>query len=187
MSFTQNWFESLAKNNFENIIKPEFVNKNINYLEIGVYEGNCMKYMFDNILSPLSKAFCIDPFENSKTHPDSYNTFILNLNNYLNRLTIIKGFSQYELSKLQKNHFDLIYVDGDHTSLAVFTDGILSFPLLKVGGIMVFDDYLWDYFNKDLNDLRQPYTGINLFCDLYKDKIEIVVKNWQIILRKLSD
>lgn len=133
MSFTQNWFESLAKENFENIIKPIFFNKHINYLEIGVYEGNCMKYMFDNVLSSLSKAYCIDPFENSKTHHDSYDRFIKNITNYQDRLTIIKGFSQYELSKLQKKNFDLIYIDGDHTSLAVFTDGILSFPLLKIG------------------------------------------------------
>ena len=61
MSFTQQWFESLAKNNFENTIKPLFFNKDINYLEIGVYEGNCMHYMFNNVLTPKSKAFCIDP------------------------------------------------------------------------------------------------------------------------------
>ena len=75
-------------------------------------------------------------------------------------------------------------MDGDHSSLAAFTDGMLSLPLLKVGGIMVFDDYLWDYYDKNLSDTRNPYIGINLFCDLYKDKIEIIEKNWQVIIKK---
>jgi hypothetical protein len=33
--------------------------------------------------------------------------------------------------------------DGSHRARDVLEDAVLSWPLLKVGGIMLFDDYLW--------------------------------------------
>ena len=39
--------------------------------------------------------------------------------------------------------FDLIYIDGSHTAADVLTDAVLAFQLLRVGGVMIFDDYLW--------------------------------------------
>lgn len=42
-----------------------------------------------------------------------------------------------------ENKFDFIYVDGLHLSQDVLYDALLSFDLLKVGGILIFDDYLW--------------------------------------------
>ena len=38
---------------------------------------------------------------------------------------------------------DFIYVDGSHQAHDVLCDAILSFKLLRVGGIVCFDDYLW--------------------------------------------
>lgn len=32
-------------------------------------------------------------------------------------------------------------MDGDHTSEGAFLDGLLSWDLLKPGGVMIFDDY----------------------------------------------
>lgn len=52
---------------------------------------------------------------------------------------------------------------------------------------MVFDDYEWLGGNPDKNNLYNPYTGINLFCNIYKDKIEIIIKNWQVIIKKITD
>jgi predicted O-methyltransferase YrrM len=39
--------------------------------------------------------------------------------------------------------FDLIYVDGSHQASDVLTDSIITFQLLRVGGVMTFDDYVW--------------------------------------------
>ena len=58
-------------------------------------------------------------------------------------MNVIIGYSQNELKKLNKNYYDFIYIDGDHTNEGVFIDSVLSFPLLKNGGIIIFDDYLW--------------------------------------------
>jgi len=54
MSFSSNWFDKLAKDNFEHIIKPAFKDKKINYLEIGTYEGASLLYMFNEVLNLLT-------------------------------------------------------------------------------------------------------------------------------------
>jgi len=38
--------------------------------------------------------------------------------------------------------FDIIFIDGDHSSLAVQNDYNATIKLLRPGGFMVFDDYL---------------------------------------------
>jgi predicted O-methyltransferase YrrM len=183
MSFTQNWFESLALVNFETLKNKININMPINFLEIGCFEGNCHKWMYENILiHPDSKSTVIDPFEKSLTHPDSYNKFCKNLEKYLNKITIHKGFSDDVLLKLDKNSYDIIYIDGDHSALAAYKDGVNSFPLLKNNGIMIFDDYLWvgthpvhhvtsDYL---IGGTNNPCKGVNQFYFEFKDKIKLM-------------
>jgi len=185
--FTQTWFEDLAKKNFENFIEPLFKDKPINYLEIGCFEGNCTHYMFKNVLTNIeSKATIIDPFEDSKTHPIMIDTFKNNLKDYLERITIIKGYSNIELPKLNNETYDFIYVDGDHSALAAFQDGMYGFPLLKSGGIMIFDDYLWDYYEPGcLENPKHPYGGINNFLASIEGKYNLVASNWQIVIQKI--
>lgn len=178
-NFSQNWFEGLALANFLKLKEKIDSNKPIHYLEIGCFEGNCHKWMYENILThPLSKSTVIDPFEKSLTHGDCYHTFKNNLSDYLDKVTILKGFSDDILPLLEKETYDIIYIDGDHTAEAAFKDGVNSFPLLKKGGIMIFDDYLWngiggtgEYF---IGNWNNPCTGINCFLFQYKDKIELL-------------
>ena len=190
-SFSSNWFDNLAKDNFENIIKPFFTSKDIKYLEIGCYEGASLHYMFTNIMNTNSTATVIDPFIFYDTQ---LQTFTNNMENYKDRIELIVGYSQTELRKLNRNNYDFIYIDGDHTSDGVFTDAILSLPLLKNGGIIIFDDYLWRHNGShtitsldDINLLHpnNPFSGINKFLELYKDYIEIIESNWQMVIRKL--
>lgn len=186
--FSQDWFETHAKNNFENYIKPEFKNKTINVLEIGCFEGNCSLYMFENILDDNSTLTVIDPFNDTHTHgfwKNIYETYTNNLNKYIDRINIINGFSNKELYKLKEKSFDFIYIDGDHTSLAALADGIMAWPLLKCGGIMSFDDYTWQGGNPDLNHTSNPHSGINYFLKSYEGYYELIVKNWQVIIKKL--
>ena len=56
----------------------------------------------------------------------------------------------------QKNHkhFDLIYIDGDHSSEQVKIDLVNSWKVLKNGGFLVLDDYMW-CFIKILKKIHQ--------------------------------
>jgi len=105
-------------------------------------------------------------------------------------LTIDKGFSDVQLSKLlsngKKNYFDFIYIDGSHLGPDVLCDAVLSFRLLKVNGVMAFDDYLWPSASKSLT--RVPKLAIDSFINLYSEKINIFnAPLYQIYIKKISD
>ena len=187
MSFTQNWFEILALKNFQTLKNIIDINKPINVLEIGCFQGNCHLWLYENILiHPDSKSEVIDPFEKSITHsdlqhPNTFDIFCNNLYKYKDKITIHKGFSDDILPTLEKNSFDIIYIDGDHSSLATYNDGVNSFTLLKKGGIMIFDDYLWNglYVNDNMDIYRiggelNPCRGINKFLSEYSEKYELL-------------
>ena len=41
----------------------------------------------------------------------------------------------------QQPEYDYIYIDGSHMPKWVLIDAVLSWDLLKKGGLMIFDDY----------------------------------------------
>ncbi len=97
-------------------------------MEIGVFEGECSRWIIDNIL----------------THKDSW---LVGIDPYVDinikKMTFMKRYSQDVMlgNEFRKESFDFIYIDGHHTVISVMRDFVFTWPLLKVGGIMVFDDY----------------------------------------------
>ena len=191
--FSSDWFDKLAKNNFENVIVSLYREKQFKYLEIGTFEGASLYYLLNNC--PNCQAFVIDPFDNFNGTINQLQTFKDNLKEHLHKITIIKGYSKNYLPTFEENTFDCIYVDGDHTSYGVLIDAFLSFPLLKSGGYMIFDDYMWihndgshqipDENDPRLQDKLNPHTGINIFLSFYKENVQIFAKNWQLIIKKI--
>ncbi len=60
-------------------------------------------------------------------------------------------------------------------------DAIKSFELLKIGGILIFDDYIWGYYK---NPMDNPAGAINSFLRLKKGAFEILSVYGQLILKK---
>lgn len=161
-------------------------------LEIGTFEGDSAQWMLDNIFTnPESRYHCVDPFTGSVEHRIGRidtsrleETTRAKLAKYPN-VTIHKGYSQDILRQLKPGTFDVIYVDGDHTARAVLRDGIHSFDLLRVGGIMIFDDYRWSVMP---NELDRPKTGVDAFLKCYLKEIEVLdPRGWQIAVRKKAE
>ena len=87
-----------------------------------------------------------------------------------------------EFFKKNREYFDLIFVDGDHSSDQVKVDLINSWNILKNGGYLILDDYMW-WFYKDLK--KNPSTPINNFI---KENISNISKLniWhQVIIKKI--
>jgi predicted O-methyltransferase YrrM len=183
--FTVDWFSNNIiwwdkyLNNFKN--KP-----NLNFLEIGSFQGRATVWLLENILTEKSSCVtCIDTFEGSIEHDennksDLFDIFVHNVSKFKNKVNIIKGKSQEEL-KLLTERYDFIYIDGDHIASAVIEDAVLSFPLLKKDGIMIFDDYLWFGREKYIDN---PKPAIDAFLDIYADKIVVLYKGYQVIIKK---
>lgn len=182
--FTNNWFEITAKANFEKYLLP-LKDKTLNLLEIGCYEGKTSCWMMENS-HPETFLTVIDTFEGGQDLPDEVNLlerFKENIKNYGHRVTIITGKSQDRLKELPNNNFyDFIYIDGSHLAADTLEDMILSFRLLKQGGLMIIDDYTWGYH---LPIYEIPAVGIDAFIHVYGNKLEVLEKNSQLVLRKL--
>ena len=185
--FTNNWFEMTGKANFEKYVRPITTKEeHQNFLEVGCYEGQASYWMLENI--PNSFLTVVDTFEGSQEHDKEFEKSLLarfkeNVRQYLDssRVEILQGTSEYHLKRLDNNNYDFIYVDGSHEASDVLADGVLAFPLLKKGGIMIFDDYTWSG-GKDFYDI--PRTGIDAFLLVYGDQLEVLEKNSQVIIRK---
>ena len=94
-------------------------------------------------------------------------------------LTIHKELSDSALPKLlasgHADTFEFIYVDGSHQAPDVLCDALLSFRLLRKGGLIVFDDYFWqETLPEGVDLLRCPKPAIDAFTNLYSRKISVV-------------
>jgi predicted O-methyltransferase YrrM len=75
----------------------------------------------------------------------------------------------------QKQEYDFIYIDGDHSPLGVLTDATMAWQLLRKGGVMLFDDYQYD---------REPTKiGIDAFLNSF-DGYELIIDNYQLAVMK---
>jgi predicted O-methyltransferase YrrM len=187
--FTVDWFSYNIQiwTHYLNELKDK---PNLHFLEIGSFQGRSTVWLLENILTNDTSAItCIDTFEGSIEHTlhfqndikNLFDIFSHNISKFKNKVNIIKDKSQDALKKM-KEQYDFIYVDGDHKASSVIEDAILSFHLLKKGGIMIFDDYLWFQMKKFIDN---PKVAIDAFLEIYADKITILYKNHQVIIEKL--
>ena len=86
-----------------------------------------------------------------------------------------------EFFQKNKKYFDLIYIDGDHSSHQVAIDINNSWNSLKTGGFLILDDYMWWYY-KDLK--RNPSTPINEFIKKNLNSISKLIVWHQVIIQK---
>jgi predicted O-methyltransferase YrrM len=189
--FSTEWFTPNAPN-WEKHLGHLKGRPELTYLEIGPYEGQSFFWVLDNLLThPTSGATAIDIFAKGAAnhYSEDYETvFRKNLarSGASERVTVIKGRSQVELRGLELGSFDLIYIDGSHATRDVLTDLVLSWDLLRAGGLLVLDDYSWGKFKQWPVDLR-PQFAIESFITAYSREVEIVDRAYQVILRKVPD
>lgn len=176
-------------NNWYNFINVDnYKNKPINYLEIGTFYGaNLLSVAKTYGQHQDSKLYCIDPWEDyndypeyKKKQPSIYETFIGNVENsgVKDKIIINRGYSNNEILNFNNDFFDIIYIDGNHEPEYVLEDAVLSFRKLKVGGMMIFDDYGWGG-----PDLTQK--GIDAFLVGYHKRInKLGIQNTQVFIQK---
>jgi predicted O-methyltransferase YrrM len=198
MKFTTDWF-SQNIHNINHIIGDLKGKENLKFLEIGSYEGLSTVWFLENILThPTSTIDCFDVFSGDLPDNDFskfeglnsnyYNDFLDNVKEHKEKVKVHKGYSYKELRKIDEfESFDFIYIDGAHTSFEILTDAILVEPLLKIGGIILFDDYLWgdDVVNTDKSCF--PKMAIDSFMSNFNQQYEVIFKNWQVALRKTKN
>lgn len=75
---------------------------------------------------------------------------------------------------------DLIYIGG-HRAIDAYIDAVLSWPLLKVNGFIIFDDYLWE---PEKPAAERPQAGIDRFLQEMAQELALRHKGYQVITQK---
>lgn len=187
--FTQDWF-SFHSEQWEKDFGHLKGLPNLRFLEIGCFEGRSTCWLLDNILThPTATITCVDPFVFTG-HPrqEAYFDFNMAQTGVAYKVTKLRGSSQLALQFLSPESYDFIYVDGLHTIEGVMQDALLSWSLVKRGGIILFDDYELDsIFPRLVAALNpeRPRPAIDAFLRLVEQRYTLIHQGWQLAIRKL--
>lgn len=158
---------------------------NVQYLEIGAYEGRSVVWMLENILThPTARLTAIDVFDGP--YKDKYSANI-GRSGAAGKVTTITNFSQLALRQLPLDSYDIIYIDGSHAKEDVLEDAVLSWRLLKEGGILIFDDYRWaGCFVEGTSDQPTdfPKAAIDAFVQCFGGHLDVLHNSYQVLVRK---
>jgi predicted O-methyltransferase YrrM len=145
-------------------------------LEIGSWEGRSASFFLDFL--PTARLTCVDPFE--KIPVDVEARFDRNTERFGNRIEKVKEPSWRALPRLleQGRSFDLIYIDGSHTKDDVMLDSLLSWRMLRRGGIIMWDDFLW------CTCADHPAPAIRAFLRMHRGEFEGLRFHHQVIIRR---
>jgi len=180
--FTNDWFDITAKQNFATLL-PRFQPKRI--VEIGAYEGRATTWMATNLLP--QELICIDTWQGGDEHKQEdmskvMERFMHNCNvvreSHAVHVTRMVGESAkmlLALASVPTRQYDFIYIDGSHRAADVMTDAVLSFQLLRRGGVMAFDDYAWIEKPIEIaNPLDNPRLAIDSFYNVFRRQLQVL-------------
>lgn len=173
--FTKDWFT----NNIPLWEKQlmHLKGKPLTFLEIGTFEGRSALWLLENILTHKdSRLYCVDSWKDATV----YKRFMKNIAPYEDKVAVLRGMSSVMLRGIKKEMFDFVYIDASKHSQNVLEEAVMSFPLVKPGGLIVFDDYT---HNKE-HDINCPRPGIDAFMNVYATEIKVLVTRWQVIAQK---
>jgi predicted O-methyltransferase YrrM len=185
-SFSQDWFSHHIPS-FDRILTRL---RPTRLLEIGCYEGRATSYLLERCaeFGPL-QIHCIDTWQgsvdlSSERMDGVEHRFDRNVAIAMTRAGVevafrkIRQSSEAALAGLITQRtapFDLIYIDGSHTAADVLTDAVLAFQLARVGGVMIFDDYLWSMEPQPAADpLNTPKFAIDAFTTAFARKVRVL-------------
>lgn len=159
-------------------------------LELGTYKGQSAEWFLENIFThPDSCLVCVDTFKGSEEHRLAGIDCSSLYRDTCNRLcrfglrahVLISTSSDYLKAMSADEKFDFVYVDAAHDAMNVLRDAVLSWEILKVGGVMIFDDYEWTAMEQEVD---RPKAAIDSFLSCYARQMEVLGIGWQVAIKK---
>lgn len=161
------------------------------FLEIGSFEGRSTVWLIENMMKSFDEIVCIDTWAGGEEHfmnmGDVEKRFDANVALAMTRfpnvkVTKVKDASYYGLARqMGWLMFDFIYIDGSHQAPDVLADAVMGWKLLREGGVMVFDDYLW---GNPKNPLHRPKPAIDAFTEIHAGELSFIHLGYQLVIKK---
>jgi hypothetical protein len=173
--FTTDWTSPNVAS-WAEVLEP-FREKKMEVLEVGAWEGRSSIFFLRFL--PNARLTAIDTFWD-KSVEDRFNA---NMHEFADRLEVIRKLSIEGLHGLiwAGRQFDVIYLDATAERDLVVVDSLLAWKVLKVGGILIWDDY---GLGNDWPDEWRPRTGIDLFLRMELGSYKLLHKAFQVIIRR---
>jgi predicted O-methyltransferase YrrM len=159
-------------------------------LEIGSWEGRSAIFFLEFL--PRCRITCVDTFKGEADYEQEWldaipfveSRFDANVSKYKPRVEKIRGRSAEVLDRLAAadRKFELIYIDGCHRRDEVMIDSLLSWRLLEIDGLLIWDDYGG---GGERPDREKVQPAVDLFLKWYSSDCEERHRGYQIIVRKL--
>lgn len=193
--FTQDWFSHNIPI-WQQCLDHFVGQPDLRALEIGSWEGRSTCWLLDNILTHnTARITCIDTFEGSAEHQSGYGDgylstieqrfdFNLTQTGHPEKARKLVGKSQEVLRSLIPQSYHLVYIDGSHIASDVLEDTILTWGLVQVGGIFIFDDYGFQF--ADTITESPPKAAIDTFLTVFAKKVKVLHQGYQVILEKIA-
>ena len=166
----------------------------IDCLEIGSWQGGSATWLLDKVVGPRGGTLtCIDTFAGSSEHAGVLGGIGGTLEELFDRNIArtgraaqcrkLVGRSQDVVRRLADERFDFIYVDGAHEAKYVIQDALLCWPLLRIGGFMLFDDTHFEFAEQPQQNAA---TAIGAFKSWFADEMEVLTppEVRQLLVRK---
>ncbi len=186
-----NWFKSDGLKNFTEHLLLNFAEKSIRCLQIGAYAGDASVWLYNNLLKNSDSVLIdVDTWEGSDEPIHKKMNWYTVENIYdaktkegrdFKKIIKYKGTSD-SFFRNNRQKYDFIYVDGDHTAYGVLKDAVASYECLNINGIIAFDDYQW---SAGLGTIKEPKMAIDAFDNIYKDRLELILQDYQCWYRKI--
>ena len=186
-----NWFLPLAEPNFKRYLM-RYTALPVRFLQIGAFTGDASEWLLTNVLThPDSELVDLDTWAGSQEDAHRYfdwkdveETYDAKVKPFRNVTKVKMTSDEYFASLPSEEQFNFIYVDGAHDALQVLRDGMNGFDHLKVGGILIFDDYFW---RSGRGPFYEPEHGIEAFRKIYSQFLKVLEMNYQVWIQKTSE
>lgn len=167
---------------WKRVVKPRLPDRPSTFIEIGSHQGSSCVFLCGEILRPADRIICVDPWGDASAEA----VFDAATSN-LRQVTKHRGKSADYLTQISAATPDFrvecVYIDGDHDSSSVLADAVLSWRLLALGGMLVFDDYRWEQPPSVVGQ-QCPAIGVDAFIDAYLLQLEVLHRGTCVVVRK---
>jgi len=189
--FTADW-TSWHFANWAQILQP-FRDVPVRILEIGSWEGRSALFFLNYLVN--SRMVCVDTFGGNIEHhrnlyfaalvPETERKFDANTAEFAARIEKHKGPSSDVLPQLgiASRRFDIAYIDGSHRAADVYSDAVLTWPMVVANGVVIFDDYEFDQMEEEI---ERPKLGIDAFLKAIDAQYRLIHKNYQVVIEKTA-
>jgi predicted O-methyltransferase YrrM len=169
--------------------------RGLHVLEVGSFAGHSAAWIAENLLGhDDSRLTCVDPWLASETLPRLARTIDAAHAEFRDRIRatgrekqikVCRTTSHQELPRMLaawRGVFDFVYIDGSHEAPDVLHDSVLAIELLRVGGILIWDDYRW----RGASGVHAPKIAIDAVLAIHAERLRVLHAGVQVAVEKLA-